>query len=269
MVNEFERSMPKILIHEGGKVDDKNDPGGRTNQGVIQRTYDSYRRRKGLPLRDVYKMTDTERNEIYREQYWDLFKGDELPAGVSYVVFDGAVNSGVKQSVIWLQRALGVNADGIVGNQTIAALNVHPDHDKLIADILQRRMAFLKALKTWKFYKNGWTRRVNDVRATGQAWAMGSVGPAIEFIPNGNKKAFIADAKSLPSTGTADASTGAGGISVTIAQATEQLTPLTNIDFIAKAVAALTIAGVVVTVGGIGYRIWAKRRAAQLKEALT
>lgn len=269
MVDEFKRSLAKVLVHEGGKVDDKNDPGGRTNQGVIQRTYDAWRRRKGLKTRDVWLMTNDERDAIYREQYWDLIKGDLLAPGVSYVVFDGAVNSGVKQSVIWLQRALGVNADGIVGNQTIDALNNHPDHDKLIADILRRRMAFLQALKTWKFYKNGWTSRVNGVRAVGQAWAMGSVGPEVVFVPNGNKRALITDAKQAPSTAPADASTGAGGISVVLSQATEQLTPLSNIDFIAKAVAVLTIAGVAVTVGGIGYRLWAKRRAAQLKEALS
>lgn len=54
--------------------------------------------------------------------YWSLVKGDSLPPGVSYVVFDGTVNSGVGQSVKWLQRALGIAADGIVGPQTLNAV---------------------------------------------------------------------------------------------------------------------------------------------------
>ncbi len=46
---------------------------------------------------------------------------DKLAPGVSYVVFDGNVNSGVSQSIKWLQRALqGLGLyqgaiDGIIG----------------------------------------------------------------------------------------------------------------------------------------------------------
>lgn len=268
MIDEFKRSLAKVLVHEGGKVDNKNDPGGRTNQGVIQRTYDAWRRRKGLKTRDVFLMTNDERDDIYYGQYWELIKGDRLAPGVSYVVFDGAVNSGVSQSVKWLQRALGVKADGVVGNETISALHSNQDHDRLIARILELRMAFLKALTTWKHFGKGWTARVNGVRSVGQAWAMGSVGPEVQFVPNGNQRANITDAKKPPATGPADASTGAGSISVVISQTTEQLTPLTNIEFVANAVAILTIAGAALAIGGIAYRVWAKRRAAELKEAL-
>lgn len=124
-MSEFDRCMTKLLVHEGGKADNPKDPGGRTNQGVIQRTYDAWRRRKGLPVRDVYLMTASERDEIYRTQYWDAIKADELPPGVSYVVFDGSVNSGVSQSVKWLQRALGAvytgKVDGVIGDRNPAS----------------------------------------------------------------------------------------------------------------------------------------------------
>lgn len=36
---------------------------------------------------------------IYKRQYWDAVRADELPESVRYAVFDGAVNSGVSQSV--------------------------------------------------------------------------------------------------------------------------------------------------------------------------
>lgn len=95
----FTRSMPRILAHEGGKVDDPADPGGRTNQGVIQRVYDAYRIRIGLTPRDVYVMEASERDAIYEDQYWRAIRGDDLPAGLDYVVFDGAVNSGPARSI--------------------------------------------------------------------------------------------------------------------------------------------------------------------------
>ncbi|MFC0282394.1 glycosyl hydrolase 108 family protein [Camelimonas abortus] len=75
---------------------------------------------------------------IYRQQYWEKIRGDDLPPGVDYVVFDGAVNSGVAQSAKWLQRALGVRVDGIIGNATIAACWDVKDHDALIADTFAR-----------------------------------------------------------------------------------------------------------------------------------
>lgn len=94
--------------------------------------------------RSVQKLTAPERDAIYRRQYWDAIKGDKLPAGVDYVVFDGAVNSGPKQSIKWLQRALGSayrgQIDGVIGLATFAALEATEDHDALIDRICDRRM---------------------------------------------------------------------------------------------------------------------------------
>jgi lysozyme family protein len=117
----FVRAMPRILAHEGGKVDDPQDPGGRTNQGVTQAVYTAYRARLGTTAKDVWEMRPEERDAIYRKQYWDAVNADDLPAGLDYVVFDGAVNSGVSRSAKWLQQALGVAPDGHIGVVTIAA----------------------------------------------------------------------------------------------------------------------------------------------------
>jgi lysozyme family protein len=267
-MSEFERSLKKVLVHEGGFSDHPKDPGGATMKGVTQGTYDAWRRAEGLPVRSVRLMEEKELQAIYRKRYWDVIKGDKLPPGVSYVVFDGAVNSGPSQSVKWLQRALGIKADGMVGQDTIGAVSAHTNHDYLIAKVLERRLAFLKALKTWKTFKNGWTDRVDGVRRVGQAWAMGDVGPEINYVPGGDAKAYIVDAKVAPSTAPGDVSAGGGGIAAVLAQTQEQLTPYVEIGFVAKAVAVLTIGGAVLAVGGIAYRMWARRRASALADAL-
>lgn len=268
-MSEFQRALAKVLVHEGGYVNHPKDPGGATNFGITQRVYDDYRRAIGQRAQPVKAITTVERDAIYRQRYWALVKGDSLPPGVSYVVFDGAVNSGVAQSVKWLQRALGnVKVDGVIGQETLVAVRSHHDHDALIRGIIDRRMAFLRALKTWGTFGKGWTRRVDGVLAVGQAWAMGSVGPEISFVPDGNIKARLADAKAAPSTAPGDAIAGGGTAGTILTQATEQLTPLANIEFVAKAITVLTAAGVVVAVGGIAWRWWAKRRGDQLADAL-
>ena len=266
----FTLALTRALVHEGGKVDDPRDPGGRTNQGVTQRVYDGYRRRKNLQTRDVYLMNDQERNEIYKRQYWDVVRGDELPPGVDYLILDGAINSGPLQSVKWIQRALGtVKVDGHLGDATLGAIMAYGDHDILIADAADRRMAFLRALKTWKTFGKGWTRRVEQVEKVSQHWAMGSVGPVVTWVPEANRKALISDAKRLPATGAADSAAGGGAIAATLAGAQDQLQPLTgNSAFIDSVVAGLVVAGVGITVGGLAYRFYAKRREAALRDAL-
>lgn len=273
-MSEFDRALPRVLVHEGGYVNHPKDPGGETNKGVTRRVYDSYRKTKGLPLQSVRNITSAEVSEIYKKEYWDRVSGDNLPPGVGYVVFDGAVNSGVAQSVKWLQRALkeyGLypgKVDGILGQGTVAAVNGVNDHDALIAKICARRMSFLRALKTWKTFGKGWSARVANVLKTGQAWAMGSVGPEVVYVPGGEAKARLEDAKAQPSTAPGDAAAGGGTISVIISQTQEQLTPYVNIGFVAKAVAVLTIGGAVVAIAGVGWRWWAQRKGKALRDAL-
>ncbi|WP_246704635.1 glycoside hydrolase family 108 protein [Rhizobium sp. P32RR-XVIII] len=154
--NEFARSLAKVLIIQGGYSNNPKDPGGATMKGVTQGVYDEYRRTHGLPLMPVKNISNSELEAIHRKKYWDEIKGDKLAPGVSYVVFDGSVNSGVAQSVKWLQRALQAMGlyqgliDGILGQGTLLALGGVNDNDSLIARILDRRLALLKALKTWK-----------------------------------------------------------------------------------------------------------------------
>lgn len=270
----FARSMPHILVYEGGKVDHPKDPGGRTNQGVIQRVYDSYRRKIGQPPRDVYQMTNAERDAIYKSQYWDAIRGNDLPAGIDFVVFDGAVNSGPKQSVKWLQRALGVQADGVLGMVTMDALESYANHDALVAAIIDRREAFLRALKTFPTFGKGWLARLASVEKTGQAWATGNEAAKPTSVPDGAAaKAPIEDAKMAPGKGVSDAATGsgigAGGIAATLQTAQETLTPYSAAGgWIQNVVVALIIAGVVLTIGGFAYRWYASRKKAELADAL-
>lgn len=169
----YRPSLQLVLAHEGGYVNHPADPGGATNKGVTQRVYDNYRRRKGLALRSVRYIENHEVEEIYRTGYWNEVKGDDLPAGLDYAVFDYGVNSGISKAGKDLQRTLNANAnffgvsgqlkvDGVIGDATIIAACKAADTDEieLIEKYCQRRMGFLKSLKTFKTFGRGWTRRV-------------------------------------------------------------------------------------------------------------
>lgn len=279
----FSRALKPVLVIEGGKVDDPDDPGGRTNQGVTQAVYNAWLRGAGRKPKDVYLMTPMERDAIYKKRYWDVIGGDKLPEGVDYCVFDGAVNSGASQSVKWLQRALGTHyrstVDGQMGVMTLEAVVNYPNHDQLIDFTCDRRKAFLRALRTYKKYGKGWERRVNDVEKRGQAWASGNVGPPINHIPLASVKARIEDAKSLPVKAIADAGVGAGG-TVTTASGTgygftemfdttkSTLSELWYIETIQYVLLGITVLGLVIGLGSGAYRWYAHRKEAKLRDAL-
>ncbi|MFG1371476.1 glycosyl hydrolase 108 family protein [Xanthobacter oligotrophicus] len=170
----FEAALAAVLVHEGGYSNHPDDPGGPTMKGIIKRVYDDYRRSKGLPIRDVRKITKAEIEDIYKTRYWDLSRCDDLPTGLDYVVFDGAVNSGVGQAAKWLQRALGVEVTAKVNASTIKAAQQVSDVDAVVTDVQNRRFAMLKGLRTWPVFGKGWGRRVTEVRRLGLALAAGS-----------------------------------------------------------------------------------------------
>jgi lysozyme family protein len=278
MIDEFTRALGKVLIHEGGYSDHLKDPGGATMKGVTQRVYDEYRRSLGVSTGPVRNISTSELQAIYRKKYWDEIKGDKLASGVSYVVFDGSVNSGVAQSVKWLQRALQALGlyqgaiDGNLGQGTLLAAGGVNDNDALIAIILDRRRAFLKALKTFSTFGKGWMSRVAGVLAVGQAWASGSVGPEIEYAPGGDAKALISDAKASPVMAIADLSSGAGvsggGVTGTIAYAKDQLAQFAGNQFVDNALMYLTLASLGLLGAGAAWRWYATRKRSARADAL-
>lgn len=162
MNTNFDKCLSLVLVHEGGYVNHPRDPGGATNRGVTQAVYDAYRKTRGRGQQSVKFITDDEVKAIYRFQYWDRVQGDLLPAGLDYAVFDFAVNSGVGRASKYLQAVVGAPQDGVIGARTLAAIQSPKNAINALCD---RRMSFLRNLRTFLTFGKGWTRRVNDVRA--------------------------------------------------------------------------------------------------------
>ena len=163
MKGNFEQCLALVLKAEGGFVDNPKDPGGMTNLGVTKATWEAYVKHPvdEAAMRSLGPMDVA---PLYQSRYWNVARCDELPSGVDYVVFDCAVNSGVSQAVKFIQRALNVVVDGIIGAQTIAAASQR-EPSELIEQVCEERLQFLQSLRTWDAFGKGWQRRVESVKA--------------------------------------------------------------------------------------------------------
>lgn len=174
----FDRALSLVLKHEGGYVNHPVDPGGATNKGVTQATYDAFRRDHRLTTQSVRHLRDDELKAIYRLRYWNAVRGDELPPGLDYCIFDFGVNSGPARAIAFLQRAVGVDDDGVIGPKTLAAVG-KVDVRTTIGVICARRLSWLQTLKTWRTFGRGWSSRVAGVRREALAMAAGMPPPHI------------------------------------------------------------------------------------------
>ena len=178
--SNFKLGLTYVLAFEGGYVNHPKDPGGATNKGITQNVYDAYRRVLGLPTQSVAGISSGEAAAIYRQQYWQAILGDKLPTGVDYALFDFAVNSGVSRAVKTLQSVLGVDADGHMGFVTMSRLDSWQP-ERLIVDLCERRIKFVKGLETFDTFGKGWLRRIQGNKAGAQP---GNDNGVIDYATN-------------------------------------------------------------------------------------
>lgn len=212
MKSTYARAMKGIRASEGGYVNHPKDPGGATNFGIIQTVYSTFRKSRGMSQQSVRLISEAEVNEIYRTQYADKVRYDELPAGIDYATLDGAINSGVSRGSKWLQAALGISADGRVGSQTISAA-AKADAIKVVKSMCATRMSFLRGLSIFSTFGKGWTSRVARVEAESVSMAMEARGISKASLPIAlNTESRRASEDSAVAKGAATASaTGAAG----------------------------------------------------------
>jgi lysozyme family protein len=169
----FELCLAHVLRHEGGYVDHPADPGGATNMGITLKTLARWRHVSpwwDLPKTEVKALSHGEAGRIYRALYWNACRADDLPSGIDLAVFDYAVNSGPDRAIRTLQAALGVAVDGQVGPLTLGAAR-KADAARIVNAICDRRLGFLRALRTFPTFGRGWISRVGSVRAAALAAA--------------------------------------------------------------------------------------------------
>ena len=153
----FNEAFDRLLEHEGGYSNHAADPGGKTMYGITE----AVARAQGY-VGDMRNLSVDFAKKIYKSNYWDTVRADDMPVEIRYPLFDAAVNSGPVQATKWLQRAIGVAADGVIGPKTMAAVQAF-DAGKLRSAMLAQRLLFMTNLPAWQTFGRGWARRIADL----------------------------------------------------------------------------------------------------------
>lgn len=142
----FEKTLKFVLQREGGYVNDPNDLGGETNKGITYRTYNAYRKSKGLPPKSVKDISDEEVKDIYYNNYYKASGADKISdPKLSAYVFDTAVNMGVSRAKTFLSQSNG-------------------SADKFEQLRRAKYDEFVAAKPSQKRYLQGWNNRVTELK---------------------------------------------------------------------------------------------------------
>ena len=159
MKDNFDECLKMLLHHEGGYVNHPKDPGGETNLGVTKRVYEKWGGTK-----DMKDLTVEDVAPIYKKEYWDRCKCDDLESGVDWAVFDWAVNSGTGRAAKAIQKICGAAQDGAIGPKTLALIGKQ-NTQYVVEEFGKIRQDFYESLKTFDTFGKGWTRRNKETTA--------------------------------------------------------------------------------------------------------
>jgi lysozyme family protein len=168
---EFARCVQVVLQKEGWGVytNSPSDPGGPTRWGITLAALSAWRH-TNCTAADVMNLGEDEALAIYRQNYWHVVAGDQLPGGIDLMTFDCAVNQGPGHAIRWLQGAAGVTADGIIGPATLAAVKA-ADPTALINAFKAERLNSYESDSAWSVDGNGWTARDDSIAQLSIEWA--------------------------------------------------------------------------------------------------
>ena len=166
MIQNFAPSLKVVRRWEGGLVDHPSDPGGITKWGISLR----FLRAIKLDIngdgiingKDIRSLTEEQVTELYHTYFWAKCRCDVLPAGIDLAVFDCSVNQGPPSAKRFLQKALKVKVDGILGGITLAAAK-RADSTNLLGEFMVRRALHYSSLANMVVFGLGWFRRLFDV----------------------------------------------------------------------------------------------------------
>lgn len=153
---KFEESIEIILKHEGGYVNNPDDPGGETNWGISKRSY---------PDVDIKKLTKDDAKEIYYKDYWNKILGYRInDQRIANQLMDFAVNAGVKRCTKMVQELLKLEKTGNFGDITLSYLN-SVNYDMFLLRFKLKRIEYYVKIakrKSLRQFLYAWVKRTME-----------------------------------------------------------------------------------------------------------
>ena len=165
----FHTSVKRVLDSEGGfslHPADRGNYNSRgqlvgTNRGISAPLYEELLRVAPTKM-NMQQIGGEEAVAIYRVKFWIPIQGQRIAyQKVADVLLDGTVNHGLHLGIKLMQRCLGVSADGLLGPQSLAAINKHQDPNQLVEDYLRRRAGIYHNDSSSESFLRGWMARLN------------------------------------------------------------------------------------------------------------
>lgn len=161
---DAKKLKPFILRWEGGYSNRRNDRGGATNKGITIATFRHFYG-TGATVEQLKALTDEQWMTIFLGGYWNPFMADSIiNQSVANICVDWAWASGTGTAIRKVQSLVGVKEDGIVGVQTLSAIN-KANQRRLFSKIKSARLQFVEAIvrrdPTQKENLKGWRNRIN------------------------------------------------------------------------------------------------------------
>ncbi len=162
----FAFAFATVIGNEGGFTTDPSDPGnwtgGASGRGVLRGTKFGISA-AAFPTLDIASLSLDQAQTIYRLRYWAPLCAGSMPPPLALLVFDAAVNGGVRRAALLVQETVGVIADGLIGPASLAAIErrvAQADLEWLCAEFQARRLLFMTGLAEWHRFGPGWARRL-------------------------------------------------------------------------------------------------------------
>lgn len=117
----FDIEFDKLILAEGGYINDPDDAGGETYLGISRKSNPRWigwevidaEKKKGLKnitsrLKSNNELTNSAKL-LYKQNYWDVMELDDIPSqNIAHQLFDTCVNCGKSRAITIAQQVIGM-----------------------------------------------------------------------------------------------------------------------------------------------------------------
>lgn len=173
---EFEIAHAILEKLEGFHSNDPVDRGGETVFGISRKHHPEWEGWQfwDLGINEKRLLKDLAKR-FYRSRYWLPLQAHQYPTQrLGNIVYQAAVNCGIRTASRWLQRATNASTgstlrlDGLVGNHTLHALfeglpRIGEIEDTCLAYQREHYLTLVERDKSQERFLRGWMNRIEDL----------------------------------------------------------------------------------------------------------